>query len=104
MHPSRIGALAGPPAQLAGTIRTADEMNAGEEETSENLAKRQRVPRPPGGHLYPEHKWIEMHPVCFEHIHTRTLVYCFILASHHIEGAAADRYDQTGMETRWFNN
>jgi splicing factor 3A subunit 1 len=50
------------PGQLAGTVRSADEMNEGEE-SGEQLAKRQRVAKLPGGHLYPEQNWIDMHPV-----------------------------------------
>jgi splicing factor 3A subunit 1 len=52
----------GPGGQMAGSIRSADEMNEGEE-SSEQLAKRQRVAKLPAGHLYPEQNWIDMHPV-----------------------------------------
>lgn len=63
MHPSRVAALAaggpiGTPA-LAGTIRSADEMEADRMPP----AKRQKVAKLPGGQCYPEADWISMHPV-----------------------------------------
>jgi len=71
MMPPRQGMPGAPPpgmygvppqaGQMAGTIRSADEMNEGEE-SIEQLAKRQRVAKLPGGHLYPEQNWIDMHP------------------------------------------
>lgn len=46
----------------AGMVRSADEMEGG---ASSDLppAKRQRVAKLPGGALYPEEDWINMHPV-----------------------------------------
>ncbi|TFK26425.1 hypothetical protein FA15DRAFT_667517 [Coprinopsis marcescibilis] len=41
-----------------GTVRSAEEMEAGDMPP----AKRQRVARLPGGALYPEEDWINMHP------------------------------------------
>jgi splicing factor 3A subunit 1 len=62
MHPSRIAALAagGPigTLPLAGTIRSADEMEA----DGMPPAKRQKVAKLPGGQCYPEADWINMHP------------------------------------------
>lgn len=95
MHPSRMAAMGGPPpgmfgpggpgvpGQLAGTIRSADEMN-GEDgsESNEQLAKRQRVQKLPGGHLYPEQNWIDMHPVSAIIILTGSLLKPPITASH----------------------
>ncbi|KAJ3572497.1 hypothetical protein NP233_g3055 [Leucocoprinus birnbaumii] len=52
----------------AGMVRTADQMLDGdgsEVPQAEDLippAKRQRVAKLPGGNLYPEEHWIEMHP------------------------------------------
>lgn len=64
MHPSRMAALAAANGQLqsvqTGTVRTADEMEGGDEMPP---AKRQRVAKLPGGQLYPEADWIGMHPV-----------------------------------------
>lgn len=68
MHPSRMAALGGggpgPSVPVAGVVRTADEM-MGADDDPVTLAKRQRVEKLPGGHLYPEQNWIDMHPVCF---------------------------------------
>ncbi|KZS98947.1 hypothetical protein SISNIDRAFT_447772 [Sistotremastrum niveocremeum HHB9708] len=64
MHPSRMAALGGPPGPslpVAGVVRSADEMT-GAEDDPVTLAKRQRVEKLPGGHLYPEQNWIDMHP------------------------------------------
>ena len=65
MHPSRLAALgaAGPMMiPQAGMVRTADEMQAG---GADELPppKRQKVAKLPGGQLYPEADWINMHPV-----------------------------------------
>lgn len=59
MHPSRLAALAGgPPPQLAGQVRSADEMMGGDLPP----AKRQRVAKLPEGQYYPEADWVNMHP------------------------------------------
>lgn len=66
----------GAPGQLAGTIRNVDEMHDGEEPSNEQLAKRQRVAKLPGGHLYPEQNWIDMHPVRLSFL-CRLVIYDF---------------------------
>ncbi|CAA7267643.1 unnamed protein product [Cyclocybe aegerita] len=62
MHPTRVAALAAANSVIqsvqAGMVRSADEMEAGEEPP----AKRQKVAKLPGGALYPEEDWISMHP------------------------------------------
>ena len=67
MHPSRLAALAGGPSAQIGMIRSADEMN---ESGGDELppAKRQKVAKLPGGQLYPEADWINMHPVSKLHV------------------------------------
>ncbi|OCH95633.1 hypothetical protein OBBRIDRAFT_816514 [Obba rivulosa] len=63
MHPARMAALAGSPVGTppqAGMVRSADEMEGHEDALPP--AKRQRVPKLPGGALYPEQNWIDMHP------------------------------------------
>jgi splicing factor 3A subunit 1 len=63
MHPARLAALTAagslPPSQT-GTVRSADEMEGLEAPP----AKRQKIPKLPGGQFYPEADWINMHPVC----------------------------------------
>lgn len=44
-------------------VRSADEMLGGEGDGDAPSAKRQRVAKLPGGHLYPEQDWISMHPI-----------------------------------------
>jgi len=46
---------------VAGIVRGAEEMEGGTEDVPP--AKRQRVAKLPGGQLYPEQDWINMHPV-----------------------------------------
>lgn len=60
MHPARMAALAGGPPQT-GTVRSADQMEGVGDDIPP--AKRQRVAKLPGGQLYPEQDWINMHPV-----------------------------------------
>ena len=43
-------------------VRSADEMNGGEE-GGVPPAKRQKVAKLPGGAYYPEEDWINLHPV-----------------------------------------
>ncbi|KAF8520200.1 Pre-mRNA splicing factor PRP21 like protein-domain-containing protein [Hysterangium stoloniferum] len=62
MHPSRIAALQGAGGG-AGSVRSADEMLAGEGDGEAPSAKRQRVAKLPGGVYYPEQDWINMHPI-----------------------------------------
>ncbi|TFK90936.1 hypothetical protein K466DRAFT_660419 [Polyporus arcularius HHB13444] len=64
MHPSRAAAMGAPmpvgtPPQV-GMVRSADEMEGGSD--GQPPAKRQRVAKLPGGALYPEQDWINMHP------------------------------------------
>ncbi|TBU66066.1 Pre-mRNA splicing factor PRP21 like protein-domain-containing protein [Dichomitus squalens] len=64
MHPARAAALqtplpTGTPPQV-GMVRSADEMEDGADGAPP--AKRQRVAKLPGGALYPEQDWINMHP------------------------------------------
>ncbi|KAA1471256.1 hypothetical protein DENSPDRAFT_837212 [Dentipellis sp. KUC8613] len=47
---------------VAGMVRSADEMEAGGASDDVPPAKRQRVAKLPGGALYPEQDWINMHP------------------------------------------
>jgi hypothetical protein len=54
-----LGAGGTPP--IAGVVRGAEEMEGGAEDIPP--AKRQRVAKLPGGQLYPEQDWINMHPV-----------------------------------------
>lgn len=69
MHPSRLAALQGgsAPGQSGspalGSVRSADEMMAGELDGEPPSAKRQRVAKLPGGHYYSEQDWINMHPI-----------------------------------------
>jgi splicing factor 3A subunit 1 len=63
MHPARMAALSAAGTNMVpeiGMVRSADEM-----EGVDNIppAKRQKVARLPGGQLYPEMDWINMHPV-----------------------------------------
>lgn len=51
-----------PPPPPTGVIRSADEMTSGDDQDAPP-AKRQRVAKLPGGHLYPEQDWINTHPV-----------------------------------------
>lgn len=64
MHPTRMAALAAANSVIqsvqAGMVRSADEMEDGNEIPP---AKRQKVAKLPGGALYPEEDWIAMHPV-----------------------------------------
>ncbi|KAI0747909.1 Pre-mRNA splicing factor PRP21 like protein-domain-containing protein [Daedaleopsis nitida] len=65
MHPARAAAMAAPvptgtPPQ-AGMVRSADEMMDGGADDVPP-AKRQRVAKLPGGALYPEQDWVNMHP------------------------------------------
>jgi len=64
MHPTRMAALAAANSVIqsvqAGMVRSADEMEDGDEIPP---AKRQKVAKLPGGALYPEEDWIAMHPV-----------------------------------------
>lgn len=63
MHPSRMPPMGGPmgmPPQT-GMIRTADQMEGASDDVPP--AKRQKVAKLPGGALYPEQDWINMHPV-----------------------------------------
>lgn len=50
-----------PPPPPTGVIRSADEMATGDDQDVPP-AKRQRVAKLPGGHLYPEQDWINTHP------------------------------------------
>ncbi|KIM48855.1 hypothetical protein M413DRAFT_15132 [Hebeloma cylindrosporum] len=63
MHPTRMAALAAANSVIqsvqAGMVRSADEMEDGDEIPP---AKRQKVAKLPGGALYPEEDWIAMHP------------------------------------------
>ncbi|KAH7930849.1 hypothetical protein BV22DRAFT_1138400 [Leucogyrophana mollusca] len=63
MHPARLAALAaGGPVQTppqAGQVRSADEMEGLEEQQA---PKRIKYAKLPGGALYPEADWINMHP------------------------------------------
>ncbi|KAI0708966.1 Pre-mRNA splicing factor PRP21 like protein-domain-containing protein [Earliella scabrosa] len=65
MHPARAAAMGAPmpvgtPPQV-GMVRSADEMMDGGADDIPP-AKRQRVAKLPGGALYPEQDWINMHP------------------------------------------
>lgn len=65
MHPARAAALGasipvGTPPQV-GMVRSADEMEGNGDDVPP--AKRQRVAKLPGGALYPEQDWINMHSV-----------------------------------------
>ncbi|KAJ3475182.1 hypothetical protein NLI96_g12007 [Meripilus lineatus] len=67
MHPARVAALSGgvgvdvPPLwALLGMVRSADEMDGGED--GHPPAKRQKVAKLPGGQYYPEQDWINLHP------------------------------------------
>ncbi|KIJ44155.1 hypothetical protein M422DRAFT_228832 [Sphaerobolus stellatus SS14] len=46
-----------------GMVRSADEMLGGDADGNAPSAKRQRVAKLPGGHLYPEQDWVNMHPI-----------------------------------------
>jgi splicing factor 3A subunit 1 len=70
MHPSRLAALAGTPGMgslpgsgsatpQTGMVRNADQM---EGEDGAPPAKRQKIAKLPGGQLYPEEDWINLHP------------------------------------------
>ncbi|KAI0362672.1 hypothetical protein OH77DRAFT_1585019 [Trametes cingulata] len=63
MHPARAAALAAPMpgGPQVGMVRSADEMEGGSQDDIPP-AKRQRVAKLPGGALYPEQDWINMHP------------------------------------------
>jgi len=52
-------AYMGMPPQMAGTVRSADEMGG---EMQMPPAKRQRIARLPDGQYYPEQDWINLHP------------------------------------------
>ncbi|KAH7107417.1 Pre-mRNA splicing factor PRP21 like protein-domain-containing protein [Auriculariales sp. MPI-PUGE-AT-0066] len=58
MHPARLAQLAGGPPQLAGQVRTADELDSDDMPP----AKRQRVQKLPDGRFYPEADWVNLHP------------------------------------------
>ncbi|KAJ8481239.1 hypothetical protein ONZ51_g6135 [Trametes cubensis] len=63
MHPARAAAMATPMpvgGPQVGMTRSADEMEGSQDDVPP--AKRQRVPKLPGGALYPEQDWINMHP------------------------------------------
>jgi splicing factor 3A subunit 1 len=63
MHPARMAALAAAGSMISpqtGMIRTAEEMDGPDDIPP---AKRQKVAKLPGGQLYPETDWINMHPV-----------------------------------------
>ncbi len=64
MHPARAAAMAAPMpgGPQTGQVRTADEMEGGQDDNVPP-AKRQRVAKLPGGNYYPEQDWINMHPV-----------------------------------------
>lgn len=71
MQPAIIGGatpgMQGPQGASVGMVRSADEMmegggGAGAEDGGP-AAKRQKVAKLPGGQLYPEQDWINMHPV-----------------------------------------
>jgi len=59
MHPSRLAALAAGGPMQGGVVRSADDMEGGEEQPP---AKRQKIAKLPGGQYYPENDWINMHP------------------------------------------
>ncbi|OJT08855.1 Splicing factor 3A subunit 1 [Trametes pubescens] len=63
MHPARAAAMAAPMpgGPQTGQVRTADEMEGGQDDNVPP-AKRQRVAKLPGGNYYPEQDWINMHP------------------------------------------
>ncbi|KAI0831079.1 Pre-mRNA splicing factor PRP21 like protein-domain-containing protein [Trametes gibbosa] len=63
MHPARAAALATPmpSGPQTGMVRSADEMEGGQDD-GVPPAKRQRVAKLPGGAFYPEQDWISMHP------------------------------------------
>lgn len=80
MHPARMAALGGPPGPsvpVAGVVRSADEMT-GADDDPVTLAKRQRVEKLPGGHLYPEQNWIDMHPVRFSDVAYVPILTCSV--------------------------
>lgn len=56
MHPTRMPGMTGP---QTGMVRSADEMDGLEEQPQ---IKRQKIAKLPGGALYPEADWINMHP------------------------------------------
>ncbi|KAI9064210.1 hypothetical protein FKP32DRAFT_1591634 [Trametes sanguinea] len=63
MHPARAAAMAAPMpvgGPQTGMVRSADEMEGSQDDIPP--AKRQRVPKLPGGAFYPEQDWINMHP------------------------------------------
>ncbi|EEB93103.1 hypothetical protein MPER_08288 [Moniliophthora perniciosa FA553] len=63
IHPTRAAALAAANGALqpqAGTVRTADQMEGGEDDIPP--AKRQRVNKMPGSTMFSEEDWINMHP------------------------------------------
>ncbi|KAK7693235.1 hypothetical protein QCA50_002801 [Cerrena zonata] len=60
MHPARAAAMSVPPPQT-GMVRSADEMEGGADDGAPP-AKRQKVAKLPGGALYPEEAWTNMHP------------------------------------------
>ncbi|KAI0637195.1 Pre-mRNA splicing factor PRP21 like protein-domain-containing protein [Trametes polyzona] len=64
MHPARAAAMAAAPlpgGPQTGMVRSADEMEGGQDD-GVPPAKRQRVAKLPGGAYYPEQDWINMHP------------------------------------------
>ncbi|KAK7043679.1 SF3a splicing factor complex subunit [Paramarasmius palmivorus] len=63
IHPTRAAALAAANGALqpqTGSVRTADQMEGGEDEIPP--AKRQRVNKIPGSTMFSEEDWINMHP------------------------------------------
>ncbi|KAJ7582921.1 Pre-mRNA splicing factor PRP21 like protein-domain-containing protein [Mycena floridula] len=60
MHPTRMAALAAANGVIAGTIRSAEQMEGVEDPIPP--AKRQRVHKIPGSLMYSEDDWLAMHP------------------------------------------
>ena len=77
------GAAGTPPVVAgAGMVRSADEMMDGAPGDDMPPAKKQRVAKLPGGQMYPEQDWVNMHPVRFFYFFLNTFSippFCFVL-------------------------
>jgi len=105
MHPTRMAALAAANSVIqsvqAGMVRSADEMEDGDEIPP---AKRQKVAKLPGGALYPEEDWIAMHPVrrisSFSLLIIDSFLFIYMATAPNItDSPDAKRPIETGMET-----
>lgn len=61
MMPPRMPGMGPPGVPQAGMVRGAEEMEGADENMPP--AKRQKVPKLPGGQYYTEQDWMNMHPV-----------------------------------------